>query len=346
LPVYPPGPFAAWNRGHGGRAGEGTGSRAGGYAGSSGQLATTITPDEFDTDYSLPAIKDPLPGKAGGGATQRTAAHGRRSAGSTVTEQPRAPRRGSRASGKERAARTRRRRLSATLAITTAGVIVAAVALILVLSNPGPATPSPHRRGNSPGPAATSPSAPSGKWKYIGSRTTDAVPLTLAELYPAVITSGVHKYTRATESKGRNCHGSLIGSALQAAVRRSGCTQELRATYLSRSARVMATIGVFNLKTAVVASKAATKAGRSEFVAQLPAKTGPTQAIGQGTGLEEALVKGHYLVLIWAEATNLTAPRTAAAREHISAVMSLLITRTVNVSLSTRMVNGRPPKRH
>jgi len=108
----------------------------------------------------------------------------------------------------------------------------------------------------------------------------------------------------------------------------------------------MATIGVFNLKTAVVASKAATKAGRSQFVAQLPAKTGPTQAIGQGTGLEEALVKGHYLVLIWAEATNLTAPRTSAAREHISAVMSLLITRTVNVSLSTRMVNGRPPKRH
>src|SRR5262252_5500450 len=36
LPVYPPGPFAAWNRGQPGRAGEGTGSRAGGYAGSSG----------------------------------------------------------------------------------------------------------------------------------------------------------------------------------------------------------------------------------------------------------------------------------------------------------------------
>jgi hypothetical protein len=349
LPVYPPGPFAAWNRGRGGRAGEGAGSAAGGYSGSSGQLATaTITPDEFDTDYSLPAIKDPVPGQAGG-AKQRTAAHSRRhsAGGGAVTEQPRAPRRGGRASGKERAARTRRRRLSASLAITAAAVIVAAVALILVLSNPGPGTPAANRnRGNSPRPAATSPSVPSGKWKYIASRATDPVPLTLVELYPAVITNGAKTYRRATADNGKNCHGSTIGSALQAAVKRGGCTQVLRATYLSRSSRVMATIGVFNLKTAALASKAARKAGRSEFVAQLPAKTGPTQAIGQGTGLEEALVKGHYLVLIWAEATNLSAPNTTAARAHISNFMSLLINRTVNVSLSTRMVNGRPPRRH
>ena len=57
-------------------------------------------------------------------------------------------------------------------------------------------------------------------------------------------------------------------------------------------------------------------------------------------------MKGHYLVLIWAEKTNLRAPKNAAARARISAVMSLLINRTVNVSLSTRMVNGRPAKQH
>jgi hypothetical protein len=350
LPFYPPGPFAAWNRGRSGRAGEGAGSTVGGYASSSGQRSTaTITPDEFDTDYSLPAIKDPVPGQAAGVANQRTAAHGRRHAagGGTVAEQPRAPRRGGRASGKERAARTRSRRLSASLAITAAAAIVAAVALILVLSSPGPATPAAHKnRGNSPGPAATSPAAPGGKWKYIGSRATDSVPLTLAELYPSHITNGATMYTRATADNGKNCHRSLIGSALRAAVRRGGCTQVVRATYLSRAAKVMATIGVFNLKNAALASKAARKAGRSEFVAQLPAKTGPTQAIGQGTGLEEALVKGHYLVLIWAEATNLSAPKTAKARARISAVMSLLINQTVNVSLSTRMVDGRPPKQH
>jgi hypothetical protein len=290
-----------------------------------------------------------VPGQAAGGANQRAATHGHRhsASGGTVTEQPRAPRRGGRASGKQRAARTRRRRLSASLAITAAAVIVAAVALILVMSNPGPGAPSAHNnRGSSPGPAASSPSAPSGKWKYIGSRATDPVPLTLAELYPSHLTNGAAKYTRARAQSGKNCHGSLIGSVLQAAVRRGGCSQELRATYLSRHMKVMATIGVFNLNTAALASKAARKAGRSEFVAQLPAKSGPTQAIGQGTGLEEALVKGHYLVLIWAEATNLSTPTTAAARAHITSFMSLLIGQTVNVSLSTRMVDGRPPKRH
>jgi len=357
LPVYPPGPFAAWNRGQSGRAGErngeGSGSRAGGYAGPSRQLAiATITPDEFDTDYSLPAIKDPVPGTASGGAVdrsdQRPAKPGRGPARGTVTEQPRPSRRGGPAGGRRRAARTRRRRVSAVLAITAAGAIIAAVALILVLTSPGGGAPAAGRNPtNTPGPARTSATPPPGKWKYIGSRKTDAVPLSLIELYPAVIASAGTAYTRTTEEKGKNCHGSLIGSALQTAVRRGGCTQELRATYLSKAAKAMATIGVFNLKTSALASKAAAKAGRSEFVAQLPAKTGQTKSIGQGTGLEEALVKGHYLVLVWAEATNLAAPpKTKSGRARFSAFMTLLVNNTVNLSLSIRMVDGRPPKRH
>src|SRR5712691_8705616 len=57
LPVYPPGPFAAWNRNPSDRGGREGGTRTGRYPESSRQLATaTITPDEFDTDYSLPAI--------------------------------------------------------------------------------------------------------------------------------------------------------------------------------------------------------------------------------------------------------------------------------------------------
>jgi len=358
LPVYPPGPFAAWNRGHSGKAGgdrngQDGGLGTGGYAGSARQLATaTITPDEFDTDYSLPAIKDPVPGKAGGDSAARHAVD--RTARPPGGRQPGAPgrqpsgRRGDRAAGRARAARTRRRRASAFLAIGMAVVIIAAVAIILVMTRPGAGTPAAGTSPtNTPGTKGTSPTPPAGPWEYIGSRNTDPVPLTLVELYPAVITSAGGTYKRATEDHGKNCHGSLIGSALQTAVRRAGCTQELRATYLSKSAKIMATIGVFNLQSFALAKKAATKAGRSEFVAQLPAKTGPAQAIGQGTGLEEALVKGHYLVLVWAEATNLSAPpSTKAGRARFSAFMSLLVKRTVNVSLSTRMVDGRPPKRH
>jgi hypothetical protein len=104
----------------------------------------------------------------------------------------------------------------------------------------------------------------------------------------------------------------------------------------------MATIGVFNLKTAALASTAAAKAGHYNFVAQLRSKAGPARNIGQGTGIEEALVKGHYLVLVWAEATNLHAPKGSAQRARLESFMNLVISKTVNAGLSYRMVDGQP----
>jgi len=359
LPVYPPGPFAAWNRGQAdrqrGRDGQAAASRAGGRADTS-QLATaTITPDEFDTDYSLPAIKDPLPGQAGRGAAgvdrhpadvPGRARHGRPQRDDVQSKQVPAatgaarPRRQSGPAG-----RPRKKRQSAWLAIGTAGVIVAAVAAILVLTSPGSSGPAGGPKPtNTPTPPRTSQTPPAGPWKYIGSRKTDPVPLTIGELYPASISSAGTVYTRATQTKSTKCRPALIGAALQAAVRHGGCTQSLRATYLSKSAKVMGTIGVFNLKNYAVASTAASKAGHSEFVAQLAAKAGPAKAIGQGTGIEEALVKGHYLVLVWAEDTNLNAPKGKQGKARLTAFMSLLIKQTVNVSLSHRMVDGKPVK--
>ena len=104
----------------------------------------------------------------------------------------------------------------------------------------------------------------------------------------------------------------------------------------------MATIGVFNLASFTKATTAAKAAGKSQFVGQLPAKSGPTTKIGEGTGLEEAVVKGHYLVLVWADFFNLRAPKKAAQRTELENFMTQLIRHTVNVSLSYRMVYGKP----
>ena len=360
LPAYPPGPFAAWNRGprdrQRGRGGQAAGSRAGGQADTS-QLATaSITPDEFDTDYSLPAIKDPLPGPAGrataaagldrrsAGAPGGRARHGQPQRDDVQREQVPAAPGGGRARGKGApAGRTRRKRQSAWLAIGTAAVIVAAVAAVLVLTSPGSGVPAARPKlSDTPPPGTSSPTPPPGRWGYIGTRKTDAVPLTTGELYPHTISSAGTAYTRATQTGSGDCRAALIGSALQAAVRQGGCSQALRATYLSRSAKVMGTIGVFNLKSYAAASKAASKAGHSEFVAQLKAKAGPAKAIGRGTGIEEALVKGHYLVLVWAEATNLSPPKGKTGRARLTVFMNLLISQSVNVSLSNRMVDGKP----
>jgi len=352
LPIYPPGPFAAWNRSQPGRS-DGRGgqpARAGLTDGS--QLATaTITPDEFDTDYSIPAIKDPVLGHAGRSAgpdrRRASAAGGQEMAQKVRSDQlPREPAtHGGRAKGKgsRSAGRSRKKRQPAWLAIGAAGVIIAAVAAILVVTIPHGSNPAPSSTPSStPTPVGSSPKAPPGPWGFIGSRKTDAVPLTAAELYPASISNAGAAYTKAKQAKGTNCRAALIGSALQAAVSHGGCSQTLRATYLSKTAKVMATIGVFNLKNFASARKAARKAGQAEFVAQLAAKAGPAKSIGQGTGLEEAIVKGHYLVLVWAETTNLSPPKGQAGRTRLTAFMNLLVKHTVNVSLSNRMVDGKP----
>jgi hypothetical protein len=354
LPVYPPGPFAAWNRGQPGRAdGRGGQSARAGLTDSSALATATITPDEFDTDYSLPAIKDPVPGLEGrsaAGARRRAAAASSQETTQRVrTDKPvhdttPASHGGSFTGKASRSSRrSRRKHQPAWLAIGAAGAIIAAVAAILVTTIPHGSSPARQSTPSStPTPASSSPKAPPGTWGFIGSRKTDPVPLTAAELFPASVSDAGTVYTRAIKARSTNCHAALIGSALQAAVRHAGCKQAVRATYLSKSAKVMGTIGVFSLKDFALATKAAGKAGHAEFVAQLAAKAGPAKSIGQGTGLEEAIVKGHYLVLVWAENTNLQAPKGKAGRTRLTAFMNLLVKNTVNVSLSNRMVDGRP----
>ncbi len=424
LPVYPPGPFEAWNQAPAADPGADTDSADGGYRGPAdrrgpaggpdpvgvrrdispdrhpGQVAATISPTDFDTDYAIPAITDPVlgteqPSSGRDGAGGDGAGHGRdggdrhgqdpRDRGRNGRSRPAGDadagpgRNGSRRIGRGQAGSISRparggkrggqlgshpgepagsrarsaahaKRQPVRLVIGAAIVIVAAVAAFLVTSVPGASAPTssgPAFRGSTQAAkpktqARLSPQVPAGPWKYISSRSTDQVPLTTAELYPQSFNSGRTGYSRAVVAASAHCQGGLIGSGLQAAVRKAGCSQAVRATYLSRGIKVMATIGVFNLASFTKATTAAKAAGKSQFVGQLPAKSGPTTKIGEGTGLEEAVVKGHYLVLVWADFFNLRAPKKAAQRTELENFMTQLIRHTVNVSLSYRMVYGKP----
>jgi hypothetical protein len=115
----------------------------------------------------------------------------------------------------------------------------------------------------------------------------------------------------------------------------------MRASYLS-SNKLMGTIGVLNLSTFAAAKKAGKAVGTADFIAQLPAARGPTKRLTKGTGVEAAEVKGHYLVLVWAEFANLRAPKSAAQRGELEAFIRALIQKSANVSLAVRMVTGRP----
>lgn len=179
-----------------------------------------------------------------------------------------------------------------------------------------------------------------GPFGHIASRLDDPVPLAIAQLYPLSFSAAGASYTRTADRLSKSCSGAVVGSSLQSAIGSAGCTQAARASYLSGTK--MGTIGVFNLKTASDAAKAGRAAGASNFVAQLPARAGPTKKLGHGSGVEEAVFKGHYLILIWAEFTDLRTPKTKAQQASLATFMSQLLQSTANVSLSNRMVNGIP----
>jgi hypothetical protein len=239
-----------------------------------------------------------------------------------------------------RRGRTRRR-------VVVAGVCLPAIAVLAAVAYaryPGshPTASSPSSHGPSAASSASQPASTPGRWQHIATRAIDPSPLTLGQLFPAQFTVGSTGYTRTTQLASTHCPGAVFGAKLQAAVRRYKCSQVMRASYLAKGPKLMGTIGVLNLSNSAGAQGVGKVTGSSQFIAQLAAHSGPTHSLAKGTGIEEAEVKGHYLILTWVEFTTLRAPRTAHKKAELKAFSTNLINRTANVSLTSRMVTGEP----
>ena len=180
-----------------------------------------------------------------------------------------------------------------------------------------------------------------GKWQHIGTRTEDPEPLTLAELYPPRFALNGSSYLRAAASLTKDCTLAVYGAQLQAALQSGHCTQVLRASYMSGDGTMMGTIGVANLSTASAAQQAGQATGAQQIIAPLSSQKGPTSKLGTGTGVVQAEIKGHYLILMWAEFTSLKSPSTAAQRRLLEQFVANLVTGSANIDLSTRMMGGR-----
>ncbi|MGO9160946.1 MAG: hypothetical protein ACLP7J_09575 [Streptosporangiaceae bacterium] len=235
------------------------------------------------------------------------------------------------------------------LAASLVLVVAVAAAAYFAFGSGGPAR---HRAAAGPRtsptastsatPPSPSPSITLGRWQHIAARSIDPVPLTLAELFPVTFTAEGTSFARTVSRKGTSCPAAIVGSRLQRAVRQARCDQVLRASYLSTGRKLMGTIGVLNLVNSTRAAQAGRAVGPSQFIAQLPGKTGLTKKLTSGTGIEEAAVKGHYLILVWGEFTDLHGPHSRYQRGLLEAFLSSLIDKTANVSLTNRMVNGTP----
>jgi len=220
-------------------------------------------------------------------------------------------------------------------------IVILVVAVIVYLgSRPVPTASNaaaPSRPAASPAPTPSL-----GPWRDITSQAVDTQPLSIGELYPARFTFAGNSGVRTVAKADTNCTSALIGTALRSAVRKGRCTQVIRASYLSTDRKIMATIGVLNLVDVAAAEKAGKATGSAEFIRQLPGPKGPTHNLTKGTGLEEAEVKGHYLILIWTEFANLHAPSGKTQRKELTAFSADLFAGTANVSLTSRMVTGKP----
>jgi hypothetical protein len=207
-------------------------------------------------------------------------------------------------------------------------------------------------RVNAPVPATlrlptTVPASPGfdqalGKWQHIGTRATDPEPLAIAGLYPPQFVLNGNSYVRTAASVTKNCSAAVYGGNLQAALRAGHCSEVARASYVSGDAAMMGTVGVVNLITSAAAQKAGQVTGPQEIIAPLTGKKGPTSKLGSGTGVVQAEIKGHYLILMWAEFTSLESPSGSAQRQALEQFASNIVTGSANINLSTRLLTGEP----
>jgi len=183
-----------------------------------------------------------------------------------------------------------------------------------------------------------------GRWQHIGTRKLDPAPLTANELYPPAFMppGSTQYYTRAAASLDKDCTLAVFGTQLQTALQTGKCTQVVRATYLSGDGKMMGTIGVANLSTAAAAQQAGQATGADELIAPLSTSKGPAKNMLSGTGLVYAEVKGHYLILMYAEFTSLKSPSTAAQKQQLLDFAKGMFVGSANVGLSHRMLGSKP----
>lgn len=206
-------------------------------------------------------------------------------------------------------------------------------------------------RANAPVPATlrlptTAPGSPGfdkglGKWQHIGTRKQDSQALTIAALYPPQFTLDGKSYLRTAASATKTCSQAVYGADLQAALQAGKCNQVLRASYLSGDGTMMGTVGVVNLVSSTAAQKAGQATGPQQIIRPLTGKKGPTKKLGTGTGVVQAEIKGHYLILVYAEYANLKSPSGTAQRQALEQFATNIITGSANINLSTRMLTGK-----
>jgi hypothetical protein len=227
--------------------------------------------------------------------------------------------------------------------------VIAALYAIFIRPIPGnnDAANDPLPQGTSAASAAACNTAKLGQFCHIETSSGDPTPLTDTELFFPILTdSTTHvTFTRIADDSTKTCSSDLVGSALTKTD--TNCSQLLRASYTagSGSSEMMGTIAVLNYKTTNDAQKAAKTIGVNDFVAPLTTHSGVGENLGKSTASIGNTVKGHYLIVTLAELADgmsMAGAPSSAQMSQLAQFSSQLVTNTVNVPLSVRMICGKP----
>ena len=246
--------------------------------------------------------------------------------------------------GRRRGGRTKRRfrtwLAAAVAVVAAAGFVIYKFGYEPTVNAPVP----PTLRLPTTAPGSGSPGFDNalGQWQHIGTRAEDPEPLTITGLYPPQFILNGSSYVRTAASVTKTCSLAVYGADLQASLQSGHCTQVLRASYISGDGKLMGTVGVVNLVSSSAAQKAGQVTGPQEIIAPLTGKKGATSKLGRGTGVVQAEVKGHYLILMWAQFANLKSPAGLAQRQALEQFAANLVIGSANINLSTRMLTGKP----
>jgi hypothetical protein len=180
----------------------------------------------------------------------------------------------------------------------------------------------------------------------LKSRTTDPTPLTLGEIFAKRSFSAAgEKYTRVAWNAKRSCTGTVTGTTLTTALKKGGCSQALRATFIRGDSALIGSVGVFNLKTEN-AAKAAAKTANATKNASLKPLPGPgsTKKIGTGEALGTAESRGHYLVMTWVQRPDGKAIPKASYKAVTAFGRQVIKGSNLAFALAYRETEGKPYK--
>jgi hypothetical protein len=227
--------------------------------------------------------------------------------------------------------------------------VVAALYAIFIRPIPGntDAANDPLPQGTSAASAAACNTAQLGQFCHIETSSGDPTPLTDTELFFPILTdSTTHvTFTRIADDSTKTCSSDLVGPALTKTD--TNCSQLLRASYTagSGSSEMMGTIAVLSYKTTTDAQAAAKTIGVNDFVAPLTTHSGVGENLGKSTASIGNIVKGHYLIVTLAELADgmsMAGAPSSTQMSQLSTFSTQLVTNTVNVPLSVRMICGKP----